>query len=63
MTKNAPNKILELGIFVDEAAMKMYQDFYGKGEYVKIREFILAFVNGVINYKFSKSNAKFRLLI
>ena len=52
MAKNAPNKVLELGIFVDEAATNMFLDYYGKGEYVKIRELVLAFVNAVINNHF-----------
>lgn len=66
MAKNGPNKVLELGIFVDEAATSMFLAYYGKGEYVKLREFILAFVNGVINnqqFFIFKTNAKFRLLL
>lgn len=45
--QSVPNKILELGIFVDEAAVGMFIGYFGKGEYVKLRELILAFVNGV----------------
>jgi len=63
MAKNAPNKVLELGIFVDEAATNMYLNYYGDREYVKLRELILAFVNGVKIIDFCKVfiwNAKFR---
>jgi len=41
------NKILELGIFVDEAALGLFMPYLGKGEYVKLRELVLVFVNAV----------------
>ena len=43
----APNKVLELGIFVDSAALSLFMPYLGAKEYVKLRELILAFVNAV----------------
>lgn len=45
--KSAPNKIIELGIFVDQAAMGLFMPYLGEKEYVKLRELVLAFVNAV----------------
>lgn len=45
--RQAPNKILELGIFVDSAALALFMPFLGEKEYIKLRELVLAFVNGV----------------
>ena len=45
--RQSANKILELGIFVDEAALALFMPYLGKGEYVKLRELVLVFVNGV----------------
>lgn len=45
--KNAPNKVLELGIFIDQAALRLFMPYLGEKEYVKLRELVLAFVNGV----------------
>lgn len=45
--KSAGNKIIELGIFVDEAALGLFMPYLGAKEYVKLRELVLAFVNGV----------------
>ena len=47
MARQNANKILELGIFVDEAALALFMPYLGKGEYVKLRELVLVFVNGV----------------
>jgi len=47
MERKSANKILELGIFVDEAALALFMPYLGKGEYVKLRELVLVFVNGV----------------
>lgn len=49
-------KILELAIFVDEAAVKLFMPYLGLQDYAKLRELILAFVNGVswtnyVNYQ------------
>ena len=40
-------KILELAIFVDEAAVKLFMPYLGLKDYAKLRELVLAFVNGV----------------
>lgn len=45
--RNAPNKVLELGIFVDSSALGLFMPHLGEKEYVKLRELVLAFVNGV----------------
>ena len=47
--KAAPNKIIELGIFIDQAAMELFMPYLGAKEYVKLRELVLAFVNAVSN--------------
>lgn len=53
--QKAANKILELGVFVDTAACQLFLPYLGKGEtskekiYIKLRELVLAFVNGVID--------------
>ena len=43
----APNKILELGIFIDQAAMELFMPYLGEKEYVKLRELVLVVVNAV----------------
>jgi hypothetical protein len=43
----APNKVIELGVFVDSAALSLFMPYLGTREYVKLRELILAFVNAV----------------
>lgn len=43
----APNKVIELGIFVDQAAMGLFMPYVGDKEYEKLRELVLAFVNAV----------------
>jgi len=40
-------KILELAIFVDEAAVKLFMPYLGLKDYAKLRELVLAFVNGM----------------
>lgn len=45
--KSAPNKIIELGIFVDQAALGLFMPYLGEREYVKLRELVLAFVNAM----------------
>jgi hypothetical protein len=47
--QTASNKIIELGIFVDQAAMGLFMPYLGEKEYVKLRELVLAFVNAVSN--------------
>lgn len=47
MDRQSPNKILELGIFLDAAALGLYMPYFGTGDYVKLRELVLAYVNGV----------------
>ena len=47
IARQSANKILELGIFVDEAALALFMPYLGKGDYVKLRELVLVFVNGV----------------
>lgn len=45
--------VLELGIFVDEAMLKLYMPFFAKEtsdreqQYVRVKELVLAFVNGM----------------
>jgi hypothetical protein len=46
----APNKVIELGIFVDSAALSLFMPYFGAKEYVKLRELVLAFVNAVIKF-------------
>ena len=43
----APNKVIELGIFLDSAAISLFMPYLGDKEYVKLRELVLAFVNAV----------------
>ncbi|KAI9556544.1 hypothetical protein GHT06_016334 [Daphnia sinensis] len=45
--KSAPNKVIELGIFVDSAALALFMPYFGAQEYVKLRELVLAFVNAM----------------
>lgn len=45
--RSARNKVLELGIFVDHAAIGLFMPYLGVGEYVKLRELVLGFVNAV----------------
>ena len=47
MKPKSAGKILELAIFVDEAAVNLFMPYLGQSDYVKLRELILAFVNGV----------------
>lgn len=48
--RQAPNKVLELGIFIDSAALGLFMPYLGQKEYVKLRELVLAFVNGVSSW-------------
>jgi hypothetical protein len=54
----APNKVIELGVFVDSAALSLFMPYLGAREYVKLRELILAFVNAVRNYPELKGTLK-----
>ncbi len=45
----APNKIIELGIFVDYMAVGLLMPYLGARQYGKLRELILTFVNAVSN--------------
>lgn len=48
ITTKSANKVLELGIFVDQAALGLFMPYLGQKEYAKLRELVLAFVNGVL---------------
>ena len=43
----APNKVIELGIFVDQAALGLFMPYVGDKQYEKLREMVLAFVIAV----------------
>ncbi|XP_046439616.1 A disintegrin and metalloproteinase with thrombospondin motifs 18-like [Daphnia pulex] len=45
--RTAPNKIIELGIFVDYMAVGLFMPYLGVKEYGKLRELILTFVNAM----------------
>lgn len=50
ITTRSANKVLELGIFVDQAAVDLFMPYLGHKEYAKLRELVLAFVNGVRSF-------------
>jgi hypothetical protein len=54
--RTAPNKIIELGIFVDYMAVGLFMPYLGVKEYGKLRELILTFVNAVSNELKVKTN-------
>jgi hypothetical protein len=59
----APNKVIELGVFVDSAALSLFMPYLGAKEYVKLRELILAFVNAVRKYPKLKGTLDLRFTI
>lgn len=56
--KSAPNKVIELGIFVDSAALALFMPYFGTQEYVKLRELVLAFVNAVRKFLININSRK-----